>query len=57
MDRAASYENFPLFTYKIGYREVCGRFQGAFFSEGREEGVTSEDASTEEFIMGDMNFS
>ena len=48
-----------MFTYSNGYWEVYRRFQGDLFGLGRGElrgGVTREDLSMEEFLMGEETF-
>ena len=47
-----------MFTHSNGYWEVCRRFQGNFFDwkGGLRGGVTWEDDSMEEFVMGEDNF-
>ena len=46
-----------MFTYSNGYWEVYKRFQGDFFGleGGLRGGVTWEDLSLEEFVMGEDN--
>ena len=57
---AASYKLWPVFTYTNDYWEVYRRFQGDFFGFGEESwgggGVTWEDLSMEELLMGEENF-
>ena len=59
MGGVASYKLLPVFTCSNGYWEVYGRFKGDFFGlGGRFEGggVTWEDLSIENFVMGEETF-
>ena len=46
-----------MFTYSNGYWEVYRRFQGDSFGLGEKlRGVTWEDLSMEEFVLGEEHF-